>query len=41
MAAVYFAGHGMEINGENWLIPIDAELNPDTDARMKPSTCKA
>ena len=32
MAAVYFAGHGMEINGENWLIPIDADLKRDTDA---------
>ncbi|MGY4502961.1 hypothetical protein ACVWYH_006918 [Bradyrhizobium sp. GM24.11] len=32
MAVVYFAGHGMEINGENWLIPIDAQLNRDTDA---------
>ena len=26
MAAVYFAGHGMEISDENWLIPVDAEL---------------
>ncbi|MCC8951391.1 caspase family protein [Bradyrhizobium sp. Arg62] len=32
MAAVYFAGHGMEINGDNWLIPVDAELKRDTDA---------
>jgi len=32
MAAIYFAGHGMEINGENWLIPIDADLKRDTDA---------
>ncbi|MGY8637022.1 caspase family protein [Bradyrhizobium sp. 14AA] len=32
MATVYFAGHGMEINGENWLIPIDAELKRDIDA---------
>ena len=32
MAAVYFAGHGMELNGENWLIPVDAELKRDTDA---------
>lgn len=32
MAAVYFAGHGMEISGDNWLIPIDAELKKDTDA---------
>jgi hypothetical protein len=32
MATLYFAGHGMEISGENWLIPIDAELQKDTDA---------
>ncbi len=32
MAAVFFAGHGMEIVGENWLIPVDAELKKDTDA---------
>jgi len=32
MAAVYFAGHGMEISGENWLIPVDAELKKETDA---------
>src|SRR5882757_5799681 len=32
MAAVFFAGHGMEIIGENWLIPVDAELKKDTDA---------
>src|SRR5271165_4481465 len=32
MAAVFFAGHGMEISGENWLIPVDAELQKDTDA---------
>jgi uncharacterized caspase-like protein len=31
IAAVYFAGHGMEISGENWLIPIDAELKKDID----------
>jgi uncharacterized caspase-like protein len=32
MAAVFFAGHGMEISGENWLIPVDAELKKDTSA---------
>ena len=32
MAVVFFAGHGMEISGENWLIPVDAELKRDTDA---------
>ena len=28
---VYYAGHGMEVAGENWLIPIDAELKADID----------
>jgi uncharacterized caspase-like protein len=28
---VYYAGHGMELGGENWLIPIDAELKTDRD----------
>jgi Caspase domain len=32
MAVVFYAGHGMEIGGENWLIPIDAELKTDLDA---------
>ena len=32
VALVFYAGHGMEIAGENWLIPIDAELRSDTDA---------
>jgi len=31
MAIFYFAGHGMEVNGENYLVPIDAELNSQTD----------
>jgi hypothetical protein len=31
IVAVFFAGHGMEMGGENWLIPIDAELKADTD----------
>jgi len=36
MAIVFFAGHGMEIAGENWLIPVDAvlrtDLNPEQEA---------
>ena len=28
---IYFAGHGMELDGENWLIPVDAELKTDLD----------
>jgi|GEM_PF-2521563 len=31
MAIFYFAGHGMEVNGENYLIPVGAELNSKTD----------
>jgi len=30
VAVVYFAGHGLEMNGTNWLIPTDAELKRDT-----------
>lgn len=32
IAVVYFAGHGMEIRDENWLIPVDAELRADISA---------
>ncbi|MGJ5176728.1 caspase family protein [Bradyrhizobium oligotrophicum] len=35
IAAVFYAGHGMEIGGENWLIPIDAELLSDTDVESE------
>lgn len=31
MAIIFFAGHGMEITGENWLLPVDAELKNDVD----------
>jgi formylglycine-generating enzyme required for sulfatase activity len=29
IAVIFFAGHGIEVGGENWLVPIDAELNED------------
>jgi len=29
VALIYFAGHGIEIDGENFLIPVDAQLNSD------------
>jgi hypothetical protein len=32
IVVVYFAGHGMEIRDENWLIPVDAELRMDFSA---------
>jgi Caspase domain len=28
-SVIYFAGHGMQIDGENWLIPVDATLTTD------------
>jgi uncharacterized caspase-like protein len=31
MAVVYFAGHGIEVDGENYLIPTDAMLQRDRD----------
>jgi len=46
MAAVYFAGHGMEISDENWLIPVDAELKRETSQfysecrAIKSNTCR-
>ena len=33
MAIFYFAGHGIEVSGGNYLIPIDAELNSEADVR--------
>jgi uncharacterized caspase-like protein len=30
-AVVYFAGHGIEIGGTNYLIPVDAKLESDRD----------
>ncbi|WP_448953317.1 tetratricopeptide repeat protein [Labrys neptuniae] len=30
-AVIYYAGHGIEVNGTNYLIPIDARLRSDRD----------
>ncbi len=30
IAVVFFAGHGMEIHDENWLVPVDAEIKVGT-----------
>src|SRR5215510_9824476 len=32
IAIIYFAGHGLEIQGTNYLIPVDAVLERDIDA---------
>lgn len=34
-AIVFYAGHGIEVGGENWLIPTDAEIDSDADASKR------
>jgi hypothetical protein len=41
IAVVFFAGHGMEIGGENWLIPIDAQLKTDLDIEQETVALKS
>ena len=31
VAVIYYAGHGMEVDGTNYLLPVDAVLERDTD----------
>ena len=37
-AVVYYAGHGLEIGGVNFLIPVDAKLKSDRDAQLEAVT---
>ena len=34
LALLYFAGHGMQIGGENYLFPVDARVEKEDDARQ-------
>ena len=34
VAVVYYAGHGIEVDGTNYLIPVDAKLARDFDAPL-------
>ncbi len=34
-AVIYFAGHGMEMDGENYLVPVDAQLKQDRHVRLE------
>ena len=34
-AMVYYAGHGIEVNGMNYLIPVDAKLAADRDVQFE------
>ena len=40
MAIVFFAGHGIELGGENWLIPVDAALKFDQDTEHEAISLK-
>ena len=31
----YYAGHGMQVNGANYLIPVDAEIDDENEVRFK------
>ena len=33
MAVFYYAGHGIEVDGQNYLVPVDAEMNSQTDVQ--------
>ena len=31
----YYAGHGMQVNGRNYLIPVDAEIETESDVKYE------
>lgn len=35
VALVYYAGHGIEIGGQNYLVPVDARLTDERDAEVE------
>lgn len=35
LALIYFAGHGMEVGGRNWLVPVDADIAADNELEFK------
>lgn len=34
-AVVYYAGHGIEVSGQNYLVPVDAQLKNDRDVQFE------
>jgi len=32
---IYYAGHGIEVNGVNYLVPVDAELAVDRNVQFE------
>ena len=35
VALVYYAGHGLQIEGENYLVPVDANIKRESDAAIE------
>ena len=40
LALIYFAGHGVEVQGENFLIPIDADVHSNSDIQRQAISLK-
>ena len=38
VALVFYAGHGLEMDGVNYVVPVDARLERDTDVRFETVT---
>ena len=41
IALIFYAGHGINLKGENWLIPVDAELKSESDVTKEAISQKA
>ncbi len=40
LALIYFAGHGVEVQGENFLIPVDADIRSNQDVQRQSISLK-
>lgn len=40
LALIYFAGHGVEVQGENFLIPVDADIRSNRDVQRQAVSLK-
>src|SRR3954467_15823270 len=38
VALFFYAGHGIAVNGTNYLVPVDADLNTEMDAKLGAAT---
>ena len=40
LALIYFAGHGVEVQGENFMIPVDAQVQSNRDVQRQSVSLK-